>query len=103
MSVADKTRQLIADNAVMVFSKSHCPYCFKAKRALSSYPVQAKIIELDQMSDGDAYQDALQTITGGRTVPRVFIGGKFIGGGDDAERLHSAGQLRALLIAAKAM
>jgi len=103
MSVADKTRQLIAENAVTVFSKSYCPYCTKAKRSLSAYPVHVNVIELDQIADGDAYQNVLQQMTGGRTVPRVFIGGKFIGGGDDTERLHQTGQLRQLLTAAKAM
>jgi hypothetical protein len=39
--------------------------------------------QLDQRDDGDAIQAALAEITGGRSVPRVFIGGKFIGGGDD--------------------
>ena len=103
MSVADKTRQLIAENVVMVFSKSYCPYCAKAKRALSSYPIHPRILELDQINDGDAYQEALAAITGGSTVPRVFIGGKFIGGGDDTARLHQSGELSRLLTAAKAM
>jgi glutaredoxin len=39
--------------------------------------------QLDQRADGDAIQDALQQITGGRSVPRVFVDGTFIGGGDD--------------------
>jgi hypothetical protein len=40
-------------------------------------------VQLDQRDDGDAIQAALGEITGGKSVPRVFIGGKFIGGGDD--------------------
>jgi glutaredoxin len=32
-------------------------------------------------------QDALAQVTGARTVPRVFIGTKFVGGGDDTTRL----------------
>lgn len=31
---------------------------------------------------GNEVQDALQPITGRRTVPQVFVGGKFIGGCD---------------------
>lgn len=36
-------------------------------------------------------------ITGGRSVPRVFIGGQFIGGGDDTARKASNGELEQLL------
>ena len=35
------------------------------------------------ISDADKIQDALLKITKGRSVPRVFIHGKFFGGGDD--------------------
>ena len=34
---------------------------------------------------------AYAQITGGRSVPRVFIGGKFIGGGDDTVSLSRTG------------
>jgi glutaredoxin 3 len=37
-------------------------------------------LQLDKRGDGDEIQDALLEITGGRTVPRVFIAGEFIGG-----------------------
>ena len=32
-------------------------------------------------------------MTGGRSVPRVFINGKFIGGGDDTVAKASSGEL----------
>jgi hypothetical protein len=43
-------------------------------------------------------QDALAQVTGARTVPRVFIGNKFVGGGDDTARLAENGKLRKLLV-----
>ena len=46
---------------------------------------QIKLIELDTRDDGEAIQDALLELTGGRSVPRVFIDGQFIGGGDDTD------------------
>lgn len=77
-------KQAISENAVTVFSKTFCPYCAKAKSALNSLSVKnMSVIELDKRSDGDSIQNALQELTGGRSVPRVFIQGKFIGGGDD--------------------
>lgn len=44
-------------------------------------------------------QDALGEITGARSVPRVFVGGKFIGGGDDTVSKAANGELAQLLAA----
>jgi glutaredoxin len=51
-----------------------------------------QVIELDQRPDGDAVQDALAGLTGGRSVPRVFIGGEFLGGNDDTQAMPAAGE-----------
>jgi glutaredoxin 3 len=48
-------------------------------------------------------QDYLGKITPGRSVPRVFIGGTFIGGGDDTAAQHANGQLKTKLEAAGAI
>lgn len=42
-------------------------------------------------------------LTGARSVPRVFVGGQFIGGGDDTARKASDGTLKKLLIEAGAL
>jgi glutaredoxin 3 len=91
--------EAIEANKVVVFSKTYCPYCTKAKRALTQFlePSQFFVVELDERNDGSAIQDALLEVTGGRSVPRVFVGGKFIGGGDDTARMASNGELKALL------
>ena len=87
-----------------MFSKSYCPYCKKAKRVLSQFPIKSyHVIELDERQDGDALQDVLGQMTGARSVPRVFIGGKCIGGGDDTERLQKDGKLKELLEQAGAL
>ena len=39
-------------------------------------------------------QDALLGITGGRTVPRVFINGKFYGGGDETAAGSKNGEIK---------
>lgn len=54
-------------------------------------------LQLDQRSDGDSLQDYLLELTGGRSVPRVFVDGQFIGGGDDTARLAANGELKSLL------
>ncbi len=91
---------LITSKPVVVFSKTWCPFCNKAKQALSTYrlsPEKYQVVELDERTDGDAIQDVLNDITGGRSVPRVFIGGKCIGGGDDTSAAHRNGQLEQML------
>ena len=86
---------------VVVFSKSYCPYCTKAKNALSSVGAHPKVYELDLstfegFSAGDV-QAELGKMTGATSVPRVFVNGKFIGGGDDTARLAANGQLAKML------
>ena len=80
-----------------VFSKSYCPYCDKAKDAIRSALGQpgiaaTEVWELDERQDGGEVQAALG-FTGATTVPRVFVGGKFLGGGDDTARAAKDGTL----------
>jgi len=39
----------------------------------------------------------MKKLTGQSSVPRVFIGGKCIGGGDDVMALHQSKQLETML------
>lgn len=39
-------------------------------------PPQVTIVEIDGRPDMDQIQDAAKEITGGRSVPRVFVGGE---------------------------
>jgi len=52
--------------------------------------------------DGDLVQDALQQMTGQRTVPNIFIGKKHIGGNSDLEAQNPK-DLEKLLRAAGAL
>eukprot|EP00928_Gymnodinium_smaydae_P029621 TRINITY_DN2225_c0_g1_i4.p1 TRINITY_DN2225_c0_g1~~TRINITY_DN2225_c0_g1_i4.p1 ORF type:complete len:223 (-),score=40.07 TRINITY_DN2225_c0_g1_i4:20-625(-) len=99
-AAAEAVDAFVSQNKVIVFSKTYCPFCKKAKAALTEAGATFTTVELDEREDGDAIQDALLAKTGGRSVPRVFIGGKFIGGGDDTVRLQSTGELASLLAAA---
>jgi glutaredoxin 3 len=95
---------LIKLHKVVVFSKTYCPYCVKAKNVLSNYKINdLVVIELENRDDADDIQDYLMKITGARTVPRVFINGKCIGGGDDTARLERENTLKGLLEACGAL
>ncbi|KAH7311532.1 glutaredoxin [Stachybotrys elegans] len=92
-----KVQQLINDNAVVVFSKSYCPYCSQTKSTLRSFDAKAEVLELDNLEDGSDLQAALQAITGQRTVPNIFIAKKHIGGNSDLQALASDGNLKTML------
>ncbi|KAL2268937.1 hypothetical protein VTJ83DRAFT_3783 [Remersonia thermophila] len=87
-----KAQQLIDDNAVMVFSKSYCPYCNNTKRILNGLDAKFTTYELNQEADGDDIQNALHQMTGQRTVPNIFIGRVHIGGNSDLENVVKNGK-----------
>ncbi|KAF9924634.1 hypothetical protein FBU30_005430 [Linnemannia zychae] len=99
MAAAIKTKvdAIIADNAIVVFSKSYCPYCIKAKNLLTKLGAKYFVLELDNVEDGAAIQAYLAELTGQRTVPNIFISKKHIGGCDDLHSLDNNGQLKTLL------
>lgn len=91
--VSQQTRQkvedLIKSKPIFVASKTYCPYCTQAKNTISQITTDIYILELDNEEDGAEIQEALFEITGQRTVPNVFIGGKHIGGNSDVQALKS--------------
>ena len=89
----------IASNKVVVYSKTWCGFCTSTKQLLNSKGVQYKLIELDTIGNGDAIQAALQSKTGQRTVPSIFINGQHIGGNSDLQAANSNGSLDAKLAA----
>ncbi|KAJ5677695.1 uncharacterized protein N7477_003328 [Penicillium maclennaniae] len=96
-----KAQTLINENGVVVFSKSYCPYCTATKKLLKENGANFTTLELDQIDDGSAIQDALEEITQQRSVPNIFINQKHIGGNSDLQA--KKGELPALLKAAGAV
>uniref|UniRef100_A0A7S2TGC9 Glutaredoxin domain-containing protein n=1 Tax=Lotharella oceanica TaxID=641309 RepID=A0A7S2TGC9_9EUKA len=86
----------VKDNNVMIYSKSYCPFCVKVKDLFQKMGVEAKVIELDEQGSGDM-ESTLKELTQQRTVPQVFVKGKFIGGCDDTMAAYDAGKLQELL------
>ncbi|XP_068599881.1 glutaredoxin 2 [Brachionichthys hirsutus] len=90
-------QEVVSQNCVVIFSKSTCPYCRMAKNVFNDIGAIYKVIELDEHDDGRRLQETLAHLTGARTVPRVFINGKCIGGGSDTKALHQQGKLLPLI------
>jgi len=101
MSAKEVVETTIDGNKVVVFSKSWCPYCRRAKALLRELLGDdgVKVLELDQREDGDAIQGYLGEKTRQRTVPNIFINKKHIGGSDDLSALNASGELVKLLAA----
>mmetsp|Transcript_56107 Transcript_56107/g.63494 ORF Transcript_56107/g.63494 Transcript_56107/m.63494 type:complete len:101 (+) Transcript_56107:64-366(+) len=89
----------ISSNKVVIFSKTYCPYCVRTKDLFRKEfsGIDVVYIELDQRDDGSTIQGTLASMSGMRTVPSVWIGGKFVGGNSETQSAFRSGDLQTLL------
>jgi len=90
-------RRLVSTHCVVVFGKSDCPYTISAKRILDSLKADYEAVDVDRLSNGEELRRTLRRMTRVKTVPRVFVGGRCIGGGDETKRLYKNGRLKRLI------
>lgn len=95
--LAQEIKQTIADHKVVIYSKTYCSYCTRAKGIFDQLNTPYKKVELNKLNDGDQIQEILSNMTGGSTVPRVFINGKFVGGCSETASLYKSGKLQDML------
>ncbi|TKW11844.1 hypothetical protein SEVIR_6G258900v4 [Setaria viridis] len=94
----DSVKKTVADNPVVIYSKSWCSYSMEVKALFKRIGVQPHVIELDHLgAQGPQLQKVLERLTGQSTVPNVFIGGKHVGGCTDTVKLHRKGELASML------
>ncbi len=91
VSDADTMLDYIAPNVkkpheVVVFSRTGCPFCAKAKALLTD----AKIPYEELVLNRDYTGRALRAVSGEAKVPQVFIDGERIGGSDKLEHWLSS-------------
>jgi len=79
---------------VVMYSKSWCPYCARAKALLLARG--ANLTEIDIEANPAAGAE-MRERSGRTTVPQIFIGDRHIGGCDDTQALDDQGQLLPLL------
>ncbi|KAF8936577.1 glutaredoxin [Dissophora ornata] len=96
-TVRSLVRTSIAQNPVMIFSKSYCPYCLRVKDLFDDLSVPYKALELDEHEYGSEIQQTLKMISGQSTVPNVYIKGYHVGGNDATQEANQTGKLKDLL------
>ncbi len=96
-NIPENIKDWISPNKVVIFSKSYCPYCQRAKSFLNTMGVSFEYAECDQIPFSDTQSEQLQSLTGISTFPNIFIGTKSIGGCDSLMKLHSSGHLTKFL------
>ena len=79
---------------VLIYSKTYCPYCDRAKSLFKSKGVNYEEVMLD---DKDDEFTALKQKTGMMTVPQIFINDTLVGGYSDLATLEREGKLDPML------
>ncbi len=77
-----------APEPVVVFSRTGCPHCARAKDLLEANDVAFEEVQLGK---GITFS-SVRAVSGRGTVPQVFIGGQHIGGADELEAYFAGKQ-----------
>ena len=80
---------------VEIYTKTFCPYCWRAKELLSSKGVDYHEVAVD--FGGEAKQLMVARANGRTSVPQIFIKGHHVGGCEDLVALEQEGKLDALI------
>ncbi len=88
--------ELINSNEIVIFSKSNCSYCHKAKTCLEKNEKKYFSIEIDNNKNcpNEDCSRVIQDLilhTQMKTVPQIFYKGKLIGGYTELEKEISNG------------
>jgi len=80
---------------VTIYTTKVCPYCLAAKRLLGALDADYTEVRLDR--EPELRRQLGEENGGWRTVPMVFVGGRFIGGFAELRELHLKGELAPML------
>ena len=82
-TMAAELARIIAKDDVVIFSYGGCPYCRRVTRALDAAGVGYNEVDYDDCDDGEAVRAEIRATHKQRSVPAVFVKGKFVGGCND--------------------
>lgn len=86
--------EIISMYPVVFFSKKECPYCVHLEKDLESLEIPFQKLMLDNETH---LRDMLIEFTSCKTVPQLFIGGKFVGGYKEFTTLCGTGKINSYL------
>jgi glutaredoxin-like protein len=86
VSDADTMLEYIAPGAsapldVTLFTREGCPFCVRTKGLLNDAGIDFEELVLNR----DYSESTIRAVSGGSTVPQIFINGKHIGGSEELE------------------
>ncbi len=81
---------------IIIYTKSYCPYCVKAKQLLKNKNVN--FTEIDITNNQSLIDEMLLKSAGRKTVPQIFIDDFHVGGCDDLYALNDKGELDKMLL-----
>ncbi len=79
---------------VVMYSRSWCPYCQRARELLKHKGVDFQEIDIETQA---GQREEMIRRSGRQSVPQIFIGEHHVGGSDDLHELDAAGGLDPLL------
>ena len=101
MTTQDQVGDLIKRDTVVIFSKSYCPFCKKVidffassvETAIKKAWASHKVYDLTD-AKYTYLTEELCELTKVRTVPQVFVNGKFLGGCSEVLEMNKRGTLK---------
>ncbi|XP_021730980.1 monothiol glutaredoxin-S1-like [Chenopodium quinoa] len=99
----DAVNKLVEQKPLVIFTKSSCCISHSVMQLISGYGANATIYELDNMSNGQEVEKALQRLGLRPSVPAIFIGQKLVGGANEIISLQVQGRLVPMLKEAGAL
>ena len=87
---------MTSNKKVIMYTKSYCPYCVKAKQLMKIKNMD--VTEIDITNNQALIDEMLSKSSGRKTVPQIFINDFHVGGCDDLYALNEKGELDKMLL-----
>jgi len=96
-------QKMIDSAKVVIFSATYCPYCRVAQKQFDKLNQSTKKLELDESVKNKEFTSAnfrevMDCLTANtdqqRTIPKVFVCGRYVGGGTETKNMFKSGELQ---------
>ncbi len=94
--VPEELNKYIKDKKVVIFSLSYCPYCQRACQLLNNLNIKPEVINIDKipsLKNNQNFKNILDKHSNIRTLPKIYIRKRCIGGYSDLYDLFTENKL----------